>query len=142
MTEVKDVAVVIPAAGRGSRFARDGWKRPKPLIDTAGKPMVWHVIQNISADDSSVYLLMNEGHLESHDTVVSEVRSMVDAVIPVSGITEGTACTVLLARDHFDNDYPLLVGNSDQIVDFDVNGFVGDCIERGLDGSILVFRHV
>ncbi|MNE15375.1 hypothetical protein D3C80_1082820 [compost metagenome] len=55
-------------------------------------------------------------------------------------LTEGTACTILLARQAFDAPAPLLVANSDQYVEFDVDAFVKDCHDRGLDGSILVFR--
>ncbi len=61
-------------------------------------------------------------------------------IVPVEALTEGTACTVLLAREHFDSDQPLLIANSDQLVDVDLNLFVADCLKRGLDGSILVFR--
>jgi dTDP-glucose pyrophosphorylase len=61
-------------------------------------------------------------------------------VKPVAALTEGTASTVLLARPVFDNDQPMMVANSDQLVDFDVNAYIDDCFSRRLDGSILVFR--
>jgi len=35
---------------------------------------------------------------------------------------------------------PLLIANSDQYVEFDCQQFVNDCMERNLDGSILVFK--
>ena len=62
------------------------------------------------------------------------------SILPVKQLTEGTACTVLLARKTFDNDNPLMVANSDQLVDFEVADYLQDCRDRGLDGSILVFR--
>ncbi|MCS6766968.1 MAG: NTP transferase domain-containing protein [Candidatus Protistobacter heckmanni] len=58
----------------------------------------------------------------------------------VAALTEGTLCTVLQARAHFQDGRPLLVANADQLVDFDCGAFVADCHARGLDGSILVFR--
>jgi NDP-sugar pyrophosphorylase family protein len=42
----RKLIILIPMAGRGSRFAKVGFKLPKPLIDTLGKPMVQWVIDN------------------------------------------------------------------------------------------------
>ena len=39
--------IVIPMAGRGSRFARAGYEMPKPLIDIYGHPMIEYVTKNI-----------------------------------------------------------------------------------------------
>jgi hypothetical protein len=41
------------------------------------------------------------------------------AVVPVSAVTEGAACTVLLAEQYINNADPLMIANSDQYVDFD-----------------------
>src|SRR3546814_9983194 len=55
-------------------------------------------------------------------------------------MTEGTACTLLHARNEVAENAPLMIANCDQIVDFDCADFVTDCFSRDLDGSILVFR--
>ncbi len=136
----KDVNVIIPAAGEGSRFAKAGWKKPKPFIDLAGRPMLDHVIENVAPDGASVTLLLRDAHMEQHPTIVQAFDTAGINIIPVDKLTEGTACTVLLARKFFDNDSPMIVANSDQIVDFEVTDYITDCINRGLDGSILVFR--
>lgn len=136
------ISVIIPAAGEGSRFARAGWKKPKPFIDVLGRPMLLHVIENLSMPGASVTVLLREEHLGSAAEAVQELKTHGVAVAPVSRLTEGTAATVLLARPAFDDDRPMLVANSDQIVDFDVSAFVDDCFRRRLDGSILVFRDV
>jgi dTDP-glucose pyrophosphorylase len=54
-------------------------------------------------------------------------------------LTEGTACTVLFARKYINSDEPLLVANSDQIVDISIQEFVDDSLRRKIDGSILTF---
>ena len=46
---------------------------------------------------------------------------------------------MLYARKLIDNDTPLLIANSDQVVDFTLSDFAKDCFERKLDGSILTF---
>jgi dTDP-glucose pyrophosphorylase len=136
----KNVNVVIPAAGEGSRFEKAGWKKPKPFIDVAGRPMLDHVIDNVVPDGANVTLLLRNRHMERHPTVVQAFENAGINTISVNKLTEGTACTVLLARKVFDNDNPMMVANSDQLVDFDVTDYITDCIDRGLDGSILVFR--
>lgn len=139
-SSVSDVNVIIPAAGEGSRFAKAGWKKPKPFIDLMGKPVLRHVIDNVTPPGAHATLLLRKAHVEASPEIVREFSRSGVTIQPVEKLTEGTACTVLLARRLFDNDRPMMVANSDQMVDFDVSDFIRDCLSRGLDGSILVFR--
>ena len=136
----RQVNVIIPAAGEGSRFAKAGWKKPKPFIDVDGRPMLDHVIDNVTPRQASVTLLLRKQHIDAHEDIVRKFQKGCHRVKPVAALTEGTASTVLLARPVFDNDQPMMVANSDQLVDFDVNAYIDDCFSRRLDGSILVFR--
>jgi NDP-sugar pyrophosphorylase family protein len=134
------VNVIIPAAGEGSRFAKAGWKKPKPFIDVDGRPMLELVIDNLTPNEASVTLLLRKQHIDSHTDLVQKFKKVGHLIKPVPSLTEGTASTVLLARHVFDNGQPMMVANSDQLVEFDVNDYINDCFSRGLDGSILVFR--
>jgi NDP-sugar pyrophosphorylase family protein len=134
------VNVIIPAAGEGSRFAKAGWKKPKPFIDVLGRPMLEHVIDNVSPRGSQTTVLLRRAHMEEQAGAVLALREKGVNILAVDKLTEGTAATVLLARRSFDDNRPMMVANSDQIVDFDVSEFVQDCFRRRLDGSILVFR--
>lgn len=134
------VNIVIPAAGEGSRFAEAGYTTPKPFIDVLGKPMLQHVIENVTVRNSRVSVLLRADHLAQNDETVGILRKRNIAITTVDKLTEGTACTLLLARKEFDVPHPLLVANSDQLVDFDCQDFVDDARRRRLDGSILVFR--
>jgi NDP-sugar pyrophosphorylase family protein len=137
---IEDVNIIIPAAGEGSRFEKAGWKKPKPFIDVEGRPMLNHVIDNVVPHGSKATLLLRKSHIQAHPNIVKNLESVGANIIPIENLTEGTACTVLLARKVFDNDSPMIVANSDQLVNFNVSDYVLDCINRGLDGSILVFR--
>ncbi|MBD2550420.1 glycosyltransferase family 2 protein [Microcystis elabens FACHB-917] len=136
----KAVNVVIPAAGEGSRFANAGWKKPKPFIDVNGQLMLEHVINNVTPTDATVTILLRQQHLDAYPKIAYRLQESGHRIISVSRLTEGTASTVLMARRTFDNDQPMIVANSDQLVDFNINDFIEDCIQRELDGSILVFR--
>lgn len=135
-----DVQVVIPAAGEGSRFRQAGFRKPKPFIDVLGRPMLDHVIGNVTPRGAKVHLLLREEHLRDEAAEAARLAAAGHKLHHVDRLTEGTACTLLLARAAIDNDQPLLVANSDQLVDFSIEAFVQDCLDRGLDGSILVFR--
>lgn len=137
---IGDVNVVIPAAGQGRRFAEAGFAKPKPFIDVMGRTMIERVVDNLATAGGTVTLLLRQDHLADNAGTVSEMNRLGFRLVPVETLTEGTACTVLLARRFLDDDRPLLIANSDQVVDFDVRAFLADCVERDLDGSILVFR--
>jgi NDP-sugar pyrophosphorylase family protein len=134
------VNVVVPAAGEGSRFSRAGWKTPKPFIEIEGKPMIEHVITNISPDHSRVTLLLRKEHMDGQLDLINDWQQRGYKILPVGNLTDGTASTVLLAHRFINDDLPVLVANSDQLVEFDVNVFIEDCFSRGLDGSIVVFK--
>ncbi|WP_417481986.1 glycosyltransferase family 2 protein [Maricaulis sp.] len=131
--------VVIPAAGEGSRFQNAGWGKPKPFIDIGGRPMISRVIENVTPQGAVATVLLRQQSIDQYSEIVGGLRADGSEVQPVDILTEGTACTVLLARDSY-QDAPMMVANSDQLVDFDCGEFVKDCVDRGLDGSILVFR--
>lgn len=134
------VNVIIPAAGQGSRFAEAGWKKPKPFIDVDGQIMLEHVIGNVTPTEGTATVILRQDHLLAHPKIAHKLQNSGHRIATVRELTEGTASTVLSARQIFDNDHPMMVANSDQLVDFDVNDFIEDCIQRKLDGSILVFQ--
>ena len=129
--------IVVPMAGRGSRFANAGYKMPKPLIDVHGHYMIECVTKNITPRGAHrfIYLCLEE-HLEKYD-LASTLEQIAPGcvVVPVDRVTEGAACTVLLAREYIDNDEPLMIANSDQYVDIDINDYLEAGIE--LDGLIM-----
>jgi dTDP-glucose pyrophosphorylase len=60
--------------------------------------------------------------------------------VQVDGVTEGAACTTLLAKKYIDNDEPLLIANSDQFVEWDSNEFMYSMTADNVDGGILTFK--
>jgi dTDP-glucose pyrophosphorylase len=134
------INIVIPMAGAGSRFAQAGYSKPKPFIDVDGKPMIVRVLENLAYPDARYILIARKEHMDAEPELVRTIARQYNALfIPIDRLTEGTACTVLYARRHINNQTPLLIANSDQIVDLSIGDFIDDCRDRGLDGSILTF---
>lgn len=134
------INIVIPMAGMGSRFAKEGYTKPKPFIDVAGKPMICRVIDNLYYPNANYYLIARQEHLDAEPALVKEIEANYNATfIAIDKLTEGTACTVLFARAVINNSLPLLIANSDQIVDADITAFIDTCLQHNMDGSILTF---
>lgn len=136
------VNVVMPMAGRGSRFLDSGIKTPKPLIDVRGRPMYAWATESLPLDrvTNLIFLCLRE-HLEN-TTIADDIQTRYGAfqpkIVGVDEVTQGQACTVLLARDHIDEERPLLVFNADTYV----RTRVAEVIDRspGADGIVTVFE--
>ena len=134
------INIVIPMAGLGKRFVDAGYKDPKPFIDVLGKPMIQHVIENLDMKGARFILIARKEHVQDYGHVIDALKSGFDLqLITIDKLTEGTACTVLYAKKIIDGRDPLLIANSDQIVDFDCGEFIEDAAKKELDGSILTF---
>lgn len=132
--------VLIPMAGAGSRFQQAGYTFPKPLIDVRGKPMIEVVVENLNIDARFVYVVQKE-HRQKYnlDTLLNLITPGCK-IVEVDGITEGAACTTLLAKEFINNDEPLLLANSDQFVEWESNEFMYKMNEQELDGGIVTFK--
>lgn len=132
-------------AGEGSRFKAAGYTFPKPLIEVCGKkPMIQVVIESLKlpSDIFAEYIfLVRDEHLEKY-----HLREFLNrltpgcSIIPVMGLTEGAACTTLLAKDLINNEEKLLIANSDQYFTYDREIF--DIVEKhsSIDGAIFTFK--
>jgi NDP-sugar pyrophosphorylase family protein len=127
-------------AGEGKRFVSAGYTKPKPFIDVAGKPMIIRVLENLYYKDAQYILIPRKGHIERERNTVDMIGQKFRPIfLPLEKLTEGSAHTILYAREYIDNDQPLLIANSDQVIDLNIADFIEDCFKRGLDGSILTF---
>lgn len=134
------INIVIPMAGAGSRFSKAGYALPKPFIDVSGRPMIERVLENLTVQNCIFTLIMQKAHAENNAHSLTSLKKKWPVNIEfVDSLTEGTACTVLAATRIIDNSTPLVIANSDQLVDFEIETMIEDCQSRRLDGSILTF---
>ena len=132
--------VLIPMAGAGSRFQQAGYTFPKPLIDVKGKPMIQVVVDNLNMDANYIFVVQKEHRAKYNlDTLLNLITPNCK-IVEVDGMTEGAACTTLLAKEHIDNDAPLVMANSDQFLEWDSNEFMYKMIEHKCDGGIVSFQ--
>lgn len=131
--------IVVPMAGAGTRFAREGFTDPKPLIRVNGVPMIQVVINNLAPKRPHRFIFICQSlHIEQY-RLKDKLPTWAPGceIIGLNGITEGAACTVLGARDLIDNDDELMIANSDQYVDVDIDVYLSNLDKNKLDGLIM-----
>ena len=129
-------------AGEGSRFAKEGFTFPKPLIDVAGKPMIQKVVENLSFDAEYIFLVRKK-HLEKYEGLSGTLERVTNGrlkIVEVDGLTEGAACTALLAKEHINLDEDLLIANSDQFIEYEKQNFISLKDMTGTDSIVWTFN--
>ena len=133
--------IVIPMAGYGSRFVDKGYTFPKPLIDVNGKPMIQCVVDNLAINGHYIFLVLRE-HYEKY-----RLHHMLNLIAPkctiicVDTVTQGAACTVLLAKEYINNNEPLIIANSDQYLEWNSSSFIYKMMSDRVSGGISTFTN-
>ena len=133
------INIVLPIAGRGSRFVEAGFVLPKPLIPVHGKPMIEIVVNNIRPKGPHRFIFVA---LKEH-LVNLELKFLLERIapgcfiVPVEQVTEGAACTVLLAKKFINNEDHLMIANSDQYVDINIDNYLLSMNDSLADGIIM-----
>ena len=137
------INIVIPMAGRGSRFKEAGYKDPKPLIKINSKFMIEGVIDNLTPKNNNAHFIFicQQDHLNEYDLekkLNSRIKNL--TIIAIDEITEGAACTVLKAEKYINNNSELMIANSDQWVDTDIDQYISHMNKNNLDGLIMTMN--
>lgn len=133
------LTIVVPMAGRGSRFADAGYELPKPLLPIHGVPMIEVVAANLTPSEPVRFVFVcRREHLSDHGFQAGLEQAAPGCVIvPIDLVTEGAACTVLLAEAAIDPDDVLVIANSDQWVDHTMDEHLATLRRDRLDGLIM-----
>ncbi len=138
--ETDEFNVLIPMAGAGSRFSNAGYTFPKPLIEVNNKPMIQVVVENLNIKTNFIYIVQKEHYDKYNLKYLLNLITPNCEIVQVDGVTEGAACTTLLAKKYIDNNKHLLIANSDQFIDWDSTSFYYSMTNDNLDGGILTFN--
>lgn len=131
--------VIIPMAGAGKRFSDVGYTIPKPFIPVMGKPMVQAVVENLNIDGKHIFIIQKKHSVGDNLKIFLKSIKENSEVIEIDDLTEGPACTALLAENLID-DSPLIIVNCDQMIhDFDANKLIEFCDKNAADGVLGAF---
>jgi len=138
--KIDNLNILIPMAGLGSRFQQAGYTFPKPLIEINGKPMIQVIVDNLGFVANYTYVVQQDHYTKYNLQYLLNLITPNCNIIKVNSVTEGAACTTLLAEKYIDNNNPLIISNSDQYIEWQPMDFYYKMIETKADGGILTFK--
>lgn len=121
--------VVIPMAGIGSRFSSFGFTINKFLLPMNEKQsMIEVAVQSLDIKCSNTFVYV----------VREQIPFLLDGkMVYIDELTDGPASTVMKAQHVLDPEHPLLVSNSDQVLDWNSDDFFRTC--EKYDGCVLTY---
>jgi len=134
--------MVIPMAGAGTRFQESGLgSDPKPLLLLEGMPMIQRVIKNLYDDSINFIFVVLQEHIEKYNIDIFLKDIVKDCKISSLDIlTDGPLCSCLQAVKYFNNDLPLFITNSDQVIeDWDLNSFIQHIKKNNFNAAVGTF---
>ena len=129
--------IVIPMAGRGSRFAEKRILTPKPLIDVNGHTMIERAIESLDLDGTWYFVIRDDEHKERVQEMIETIKPG-SQFVAIDYVTEGPASSALLFKDHINTDDELIVANCDQIMEWTSARFL-DYV-RHYDGAVVTYH--
>ena len=137
---MKKVNIVIPMAGRGQRFIDAGYITPKTLFELSGKLIIHHIIEimRIPGYETQFIFILRQDHCDEFqlDKKLLEIEPNAK-ILKISELTQGAICTVLLAKDLFNNSDPVIIKDCDQIINWNPSHFMEYVQRRNADGAIV-----
>lgn len=131
---------LMPLAGRGKRFADEGYQYPKPLIDVDGLPMVVRAAKDLPQEQKNIFVCLAE-HLDRYPLEASLKKYYPSAdIIRLDQVTEGQACTCELGLKGEDLNRPLLIGACDNGLIYDNEKYQELMKDESVDCVAFSFR--
>ena len=140
--EDNELNIVVPMAGEGSRFVNAGYTFPKPMIEIHQKPMIQLIVESLGLKGNFIFIV-REDHLKKYNIQsLLQIISPKCKIIVINKLTEGAACTVLLAKKYINNENPLVIANSDQFIEWSPSKVMYNFSSKKIDGGILTFNSI
>jgi len=138
-----DVTLILPMAGKGSRFSEQGYELPKPLIDVDGKPMIIRAVDCLPETTNKVFICLKE-HVDNYgvDKVLKEYYKNTE-ILSIDKTTQGQACTCELGINKFNIDLekPILISACDNGVYYDSEEYMKLVNDETIDIIVWSFRN-
>ena len=140
--EDSSLNILIPMAGAGTRFVDAGYIFPKPLIEIDRKPMIQWVVESLNIKANYIFIIQKKHQEKYNIKSVLQILKPNCKIIELDEITEGAACTTLLAKKLINNNNPLIIANSDQYIEWNSAQSIYNFVTKKLDGAILTFEAI
>jgi len=117
----KDTTLILPMAGKGSRFSELGYDTPKPILPVNNNPMIVEAVNCLPKTDKKTFITLSEHVTKYHVDKVLEEKYIGCNVVEIDSVTEGQACTceIGLNESYVDLEKPILISASDNGILYD-----------------------
>lgn len=131
--------ILMPMGGLGSRFAKEGYTIPKPLIEVDGKPMFMRALDSFnSVPDKRFIFVIRQEHDETYNLKHEILEQLPDAtVVLLDHDTGGAVETCLVARDNIDDSLPITIADCD--IYFESQNYFDKIRNNACDAMLLTF---
>lgn len=132
---------LIPLAGAGSRFAKEGYIDPKPLIKVSGKPMIVQAANYLPKSEKNIFVCLDE-HLNKYP-LEEEIKKVYkdSKVVKLDKMTQGQACTCEIGLEGVNDESPLLIGTCDNGMLWNEKKYKALLNDTCVDGICWSFRN-
>ena len=138
--------LVLPISSPSKFFNIKDYFYPPPLIEVMGRPIIQHVVENITSNlliNKIIYIVRDdECEAYSLDSTLRLLSPVNSEIIKLRGDTRGALCSVLLAIDHINNSNALIIANADQIFQQPIADSVSKFTDSDFDAACLTFQSV
>ena len=139
----KKIHLVMPMAGRGSRFSQKGYNYPKPMLEIYERPFFYWSVQSIAkfVELASLTFVVLREHMENYGIDKEILKYFPNAYIyMLDDVTEGAVVTCMKGIDHITDDNPIVFNDCDHLFkSTDFNFFCESRFDDNIDGILLTF---
>ena len=137
---MKKFNLLVPMAGRGQRFVDAGYKVPKQLIYAKDKQLIDLSLNSVKLDECNLIFVVRDDQITNYqvDKILKNKFGSDIKIVVSDGLTEGSVCSCLLARDYIDNEMPLIIHTLD-IQFFPIFNPSDEFLDDS-DGKLLTFK--
>lgn len=136
----KGSTTLIPLAGHGSRFRKEGYIDPKPLLDVSGKAMILQANNQLPASENNRYVCLQDHVNEYHIDQAITANQINAHITIINQVTEGQAITCELGMDGIDEDAPLLIAACDNGMLWNHSEYLKLINNRDIDAIVWTFK--
>ena len=132
---------LIPLAGLGSRFSKEGYVDPKPLISVSGKPMIVQAANCMPKAPRNIFVCL-ENHLAKYSLESAIKNEYPDGkIVTLNKTTEGQACTCEIGLENENPDSPLLIAACDNGMLYNKEKYEALLSDTSVDAIVWSFRN-
>ena len=116
-------ALILPMVGAGSRFQKEGYKTPKPLIQVSGRPMAVQALSDLPKTERQKFVLRKDLLGFNKLTEALQKNSIAPEFTLLDYMTDGQATTCVEGANGLEVDKPVTIAACDNGMIYDTNLF-------------------